>query len=369
MSERGFSVAQILEWTSGRLANAEALGENLTQISVVRPAPLAGSKSGDCCFFFSKEYQQQVLSACPGVLITAEPFVAPLQSSGLPLWTKSAVISCRDPYFSMAILSEKFAALRVASVFAETRPTEVVIHPSAAVNPLAKLGIGVRIGANCVIEEGAEIAANTLLYPGVYVGRDVKIGESCEIFPGVTLYEMTQIGNRVRIHAGSVIGADGFGYVPRIDAGVPVEHQKIFHLGRVVIGDDVEIGANSMVDRATFGETSIGPKVKIDNHVHVGHNSIIAEGAILCGGVCLAGGTVIGKFAYIGGMAGIGNKAEIGDYAKVGAMSLVDKDVPAGGTSVGNPQRTHRDHFKAHALLNRLVTKKDRKKKNNNDDA
>lgn len=363
MSERGFSVAQILEWTSGRLVNSEALGESLSRILVARPAPLAGSQSGDCCFFFSKEYQAEVLSAAPGVLITAEPFVAPLEASGLPLWKKSAIIACRDPYFSMAVLSEKFAALRVSAVFAETLPKESIIHASAVVSPLAKVGMGVRIGPNCVIEEGAEIGAKTVLYPGVYVGRDVKIGESCEIFPTVTLYDLTQIGNRVRIHAGSVMGADGFGYAPRFDGGIPVEHQKIFHLGRVIIGDDVEIGANSMVDRATFGETTIGPKAKLDNHVHVGHNSTIGEGAILCGGVCLAGGTVIGKFAYIGGMAGIGNKAAIGDYAKIGAMSLVDKDVPAGGTSVGNPQRTHRDHFKAHALLNRLVAEKDRKKK------
>lgn len=363
MSERGFSVAQILEWTSGRLVNAEVIGESLAEIYVDRPAPLAGSRSGDCSFFFSKDYESEVLTAAPGILITAEPFVLPLQASGLPVWKKSAIIVCRDPYFSMAILSEKFAGRRAAKIFATTLPGESIVHPSAVVSPLAKLGLGVRIGPNCVIEDGVVIGDGTVLYPGVYVGHEVVIGENCELFPGVTLYECTQIGNRVRIHAGSVMGADGFGYAPLLDNGVPIAHQKIYHLGRVVISDDVEIGANSMIDRATFGETFIGPKVKIDNHVHVGHNSTLLEGAVLCGGVCLAGGTTIGKFAYIGGMAGIGNKAMIGDYAKIGAMSLVDKDVPANGTSVGNPQRTHRDHFKAHALLNRLVAEKDRKKR------
>lgn len=364
MGERGFSVAQILEWTSGRLVNAEAIGSTLAEIFVNRPAPLAGSQSGDCCFFFSKDYQSEVLSASPGVLITAEPFVAPLQASGLPVWKTSAIIACRDPYFALALLSEKFSAYRASKIFAQTLPSESSVHTSAVVSPLAKVGLGVRIGPHCVIEDGAEIGARSVLYPGVYVGRDVKIGEDCEIFPSVTLYDLTQIGNRVRIHASSVIGADGFGYVPKFEGGVPVEHQKIFHLGRVVISDDVEIGASSMVDRATFGETFIGPKVKIDNHVHVGHNSVLHEGAILCGGVGLAGGTVIGKFAYIGGMAGIGNKAVVGDYAKIGAMSMVDKDVPVNGTSVGNPPRTHRDHFKAHAILNRLVAERDRKKRN-----
>lgn len=363
MSERGFSAAQILEWTSGRFVNAEVISGDLAEIYVDRLAPLAGSQSRDCCFFFSKAYESEVLSAAPGILITAEPFVTPLQTSGLPVWKKSAIIACRDPYFSMAVLSEKFAARRAAQVFAATVPGESIVHPSAVVSPIAKIGLGVQIGPNCVIEDGAEIGDGTILYPGVYVGRDVKIGEKCEIFPGVTLYELTQIGNRVRIHAGSVMGADGFGYAPRFENGMPVEHQKIYHLGRVVISDDVEIGANSMVDRATIGETFIGTMVKIDNHVHVGHNSTLHEGAVLCGGVCLAGGTTIGKFAYIGGMAGIGNKASIGDYAKIGAMSLVDKDVPAHGTSVGNPQRSHRDHFKAHALLNRLVADKDRKKR------
>ncbi len=363
MSERGFSVAQLLEWTSGRLVNGEALGSRINEIHVLRPAPLGGSTAGECSFFFSKDYQVEVMSALPGVLITAEPFVEPLQASGLPIWSQTAIIACRDPYFAMAVVSEKFAARQAALRFAETRPVDAVVHPSAVVSPLAKLGLGVRVGPNCVVEDGAEVGDGTVLYPGVYVGRDVKIGEGGEIFPGVTLYDLTVIGKRVRIHAGSVMGADGFGYAPRFDGGVPVEHKKIFHLGRVLIGDDVEIGANSMVDRATIGETRIGNQVKIDNHVHIGHNSTIHEGAILCGGVCLAGGTVIGRFAYIGGMAGIGNKAAIGDYAKIGAMSLVDKDVPANGTSVGNPQRTHRDHFKAHALLNRLVAEKDRKKR------
>ncbi|MBS1961091.1 MAG: UDP-3-O-(3-hydroxymyristoyl)glucosamine N-acyltransferase [Bdellovibrionales bacterium] len=361
-----FTVAQILEWTSGRLANAEGLGSSLARIAVTQPAPLAGSRESDCAFFFSKEYQSELLGAAPGVLITGEPFVAPLQASGLPLWKKTAVVACRDPYLAMAILSEKFAReiSSVAHIPSDlaTRVGPAVVHPTAIVHPEARVADGVEVGANCVIEKGARIGRGTILYPRVYVGPNVEIGEACVFFPGVTLYEETKIANRVRIHAGSTIGADGFGYAPRIVDGKPTGHEKIYHLGRVVIADDVEIGANTMVDRATFGETSIGRGAKLDNHVHIGHNSTIREGAILCGGVCLAGGTVIGKFAYVGGMAGIGNKAALGDYAKIGAMSLVDKDVPEGGTSVGNPQRTHRDHFKAHAILNRLVAERDRKK-------
>ncbi len=361
-----FSVAQIVEWTSGRLANAEALGPALALIGVTGPSPLPGSGPTDCAFFFSKGYQTELTGAAPGVLITGEPFVAPLAASGLPLWKKSAVVACRDPYLAMGILSEKFAR-EISSVAhlpgdlaARTGPA--FVHPSAVVDPSAGLAEGVEVGPHCVVEAGVRIGRGTILYPRVYVGKDVGIGEACVFFPGVTLYEFTQIGDRVRIHAGSTLGSDGFGYAPRMEGDRPVGHQKIYHMGRVTVGDDVEIGANTMVDRATFGETSIGRGAKLDNHVHIGHNSTILEGAILCGGVCLAGGTFIGRFAYVGGMAGIGNKAALGDYAKVGAMSLVDKDVPIAGTSVGNPQRTHRDHFKAHAILNRMVAERDRKK-------
>jgi UDP-3-O-[3-hydroxymyristoyl] glucosamine N-acyltransferase LpxD len=365
---QSFSVAQILELTSGRVANAEALGPSLAQVAVDSATTLLGSGPKDCAFFFSKDYQDELLGALPGVLITGEAFIAPLAASGLPLWKKSAVIACLDPYFAMAVMSAKFAA-EVSSV--AHMPSDLAnrvgppnIHPTAIVHPTARVADGAEVGPGCVIEANARIGRGTILYPRVFVGPDVEIGEACVFFPGVTLYERTQIGNRVRIHAGSTIGADGFGYAPRMLEGKPVEQVKIYHLGRVVLADDVEIGANSMVDRATLGETSIGQGAKLDNHVHIGHNSTILEGAIICGGVCLAGGTRIGRFAYIGGMAGIGNKAALGNYAKVGAMSLVDKDVPDGGTSVGNPQRTHRDHFKAHAILNRLVAERDRKKEN-----
>ncbi|MBC7386460.1 MAG: UDP-3-O-(3-hydroxymyristoyl)glucosamine N-acyltransferase [Cryobacterium sp.] len=362
----GFSVSEILGWTSGRLANAEALGERSSAILVQRPSPLLGGGPEDCCFFFSKAYQQEVARAAPGVLITAESFVLPLQASGLPIWETTAIIACPDPYLAMAILSGKFAKVLSSVYHGSVGPEEMgqlpEIHPSAVVHPMAKIENGAKVGPNCVIEEGAELGLGVVLYPGVYIGKDVKVGEGSVLFPGVTLYEMTEIGKRVRIHAGSTLGADGFGYAPIIENGVPVGHRKIYHLGKVTVGDDAEIGANSMVDRSTFGETRIEKNVKIDNHVHVGHNSVILEGAVLCGGVCLAGGTVIGRYAYIGGMAGIGNKAQVGDYAKVGAMSLVDKHVPPGTTAVGNPQRTYREHFKAHALLNRLVDEREKKR-------
>jgi UDP-3-O-[3-hydroxymyristoyl] glucosamine N-acyltransferase len=362
-----FSASQVCDWIEGQVTNATELGPRLDQIRVDRPAGLAGSKSNQLAFFFNRIYQSELATAAPGILITGEPFVKPLAASGLPLWKSSAVIACKDPYLALAILSEKFAEqLSTVVHTAQTSAAEVAenggkpqVHPLASVDPTAELGAGVQIGANAVIEAGARIGIGTVIYPGCYVGPGCVLGERCVLFPNVTLYEWVVLGNRVRIHAGSVIGSDGFGYAPKLqmtDHGpVVTGHQKIYHLGRVIIGDEVEIGAGSCVDRGTITDTRIERSAKIDNQVHIGHNSLVDEGAIICGATALAGNASVGKFAYVGGITGITNHVHIGDGAKVGAMTLVTKDVAPGGTAVGSPQRDHKEHFRAHAWLSRAV--------------
>ncbi|MCM2277840.1 MAG: UDP-3-O-(3-hydroxymyristoyl)glucosamine N-acyltransferase [Oligoflexia bacterium] len=352
-----FSVSQILEWSGGRLANAEALGGKVDEIRVERPMPLGISRSTDLAFFYNKAYEGEARTADPGILITAEPFLKPLEASGHPIWRRAAVISCVDPYLAMALLSEKFAAALSSVAHVETIALETEVHPSAVLDASATIGAGVRIGAHCVIEAGARIGDGSVLYPGCYIGPEAVVGGRCVLFPGVTLYEWTQLGDRVRIHAGSVLGSDGFGYAQRRDGKQVTGHQKIFHLGRVVVGNDVELGANVCVDRGTFGETRIGNNVKLDNDVHVGHNAILEEGAVVCGGTALAGRAQIGRFAFVGGLTGITNDVRIGDGASVGAVTLVTKDVPAGSTAVGVPAREYREHFKIHALLNRMLRK------------
>ena len=220
----------------------------------------------------------------------------------------------------------------------------------------AVLGAGVTLGAHCVVEDRAQIGAGSILYPSCYIGKGASLGKNCVLFPGVTLYEWTQLGDRVRIHAGTVLGADGFGYAPRKEGGRVQGHQKIYHLGRVVVGNDVEMGAQCAVDRGTLGETRIESHVKLDNFVHLGHNSRLDEGAIICGGTCLAGNSSVGKYAYVGGLVGVTNHVHIGDRANVCALTLVSKDVQAGEVVGGNPQRSHAEHFRAHALLNKLLT-------------
>ncbi len=361
------TLAQILEWTSGRLANRESLGAEAANIEVTRPADLAGSQASDCAFFFSKAYQADLMSAAPGILVTGEPFVAPLQASGLPIWRHSAIVACGDPYLAMAILSKEFALAghssmaHVPSQLLEASGTPE-IHSSAIVDPTAKLAAGVVVGPGCVVEAGVTLGKGTLLYPRVYLGKNGSVGEGSVLFPGVTVYENVKIGKRARIHAGAVIGADGFGFAPVIQNGKPIDHAKIYHFGCVVIGDDVEIGANALIDRATLGETTIASKCKLDNDVHIGHNTRVGEGTIFCGKSGTAGGAVVGRFVYVGGGSGIG-KVTVGDYVKIGGATKVDIDVAEGETVVGNPVRSYRDHFRVNVLLNRLLEERTAKKK------
>ncbi len=356
-----FSVQEILECVKGRIVNLTELGGQLPEIQICRPASLGTSRLNEIAFFFSKAFAHELSSALPGVLITGEPFVPFLEQAHLPFWKQAAVIACHDPYLAMALISEKFVPhlSSVGHIPQEIRAHAAPqIHSSAVVGSFVELGDGVILGAQCVIESHSRIGAGTVLYPGCFIGSHSILGESCVLFPRVTLYEGTQLGNRVRLHSGAVIGSDGFGYAPKRENREIVGHQKIYHLGHVILGDDVEIGANSCVDRGTLGNTRIEKQVKLDNLVHIGHNSHLAEGAVICGGTCLAGNASVGKYAYVGGLTGIGNQVHVGDGATVGALTMVTKDIPPRGTAVGNPQRNDKEHFRAHALLNRLLAER-----------
>jgi UDP-3-O-[3-hydroxymyristoyl] glucosamine N-acyltransferase len=352
-----FSVLELLGWIQGRVVNSEELGEQqIADVRVSRPTSLGCAMPTDLAFFFSRAFEHELATARPGVLITGEAFVKPLRAAQLPLWGASVVIACEDPYWAMAVISEKFAASSKT-----TSGRQAQVHPSAVLHPSVVLAEGVQIGAYCVIREGVMIGARSVVEEGCVLGAGCQVGEDTVLFPRVCVYSGVVIGSRVRLHSGVVVGADGFGYAPKRDGQGGVEHVKIHHLGKVVIEDDVEIGANSCVDRGTFGETRIGRGSKLDNLVQVGHNARVGRGCLLCGAACLAGNAVLGEFVTVGGAAGVANQVHVGDGARVGAMTLVTKDVEKGGTAVGNPQRDHRTHFKVHALLNKLLAERSSK--------
>jgi UDP-3-O-[3-hydroxymyristoyl] glucosamine N-acyltransferase len=357
------SVSDLLKWTGGRLANEASLKRPLAEIRLGSVSSLKGSRPDQVAFFFSAAYQEEIPFVQSGALVTGEPFVEPIQKSGLPIWQQTAIIACKDPYLAMAQISEKFAAYLSSTSHVPgltPRESKREIHETAIVDPSAKLGEDVVIGPFCVVEKDAQIGARSILYKGCFLGPGSRLGEDCVLFPNVSVYEWCELGSRVRVHAGCVIGADGFGYAPRIENGHVKEQIKIHHLGKVVIGDDVELGAATTVDRGTLSDTRIGRGVKIDNNVQIGHNARIGEGSIICANAAMAGSSIIGKFVYMGGYSAINNGVIVADETRVGPGCMVSSDITEKGEFLGFPQRPAKDYFRIHILMSRLL--KDSKK-------
>ena len=205
------------------------------------------------------------------------------------------------------------------------------VHPSAIVNPGAQLGEGVSIQPHAVIEAGAKIGDDTIIGAGTYIGHETVIGAACLIYPRVTIRERTRIGSRVIIHSGAVIGADGFGF-EMVDG----RHEKIQQLGIVRIDDDVEIGANTTIDRARFGRTWIQQGVKIDNLVQIAHNVVVGKNSVIVAQTGISGSTRVGERVMMGGQVGIVGHLEIAEGTLIAAQSGVSKSLP-GGVWFGYP--------------------------------
>jgi len=213
------------------------------------------------------------------------------------------------------------------------------VHPTAVIAPDAKLGRDVSIQPHAVIEAGAVVGDRTVIGAGTYIGHGCRVGADCLLYPNVTLREYTVLGDRVILHGGVVLGADGFGYEK-----VNGKQQKIPQVGIVEIGDDVEIGANTAIDRARFGKTRVGRGTKIDNLVQIGHNCVIGEDCIICGLVGLAGSTIIGNGVTIAGQVGLAGHIVVGDNTTIMARAGVMRDVPPGSIMLGEPAMPQADY-------------------------
>ena len=237
------------------------------------------------------------------------------------------------------VVEQFFTAPRIPRGIAGNvvRGVEVEIGPDASIWPFVTLGDRVKLGARVT------------LYPGVFVGHDTVIGDDCICYPNVTIRDATVIGHRVVIHGGAVIGSDGFGYVQHEG-----RHVKVPQFGRVVIEDDVELGANVTVDRATFGRTVIGRGTKVDNLVQIGHNVTIGPHSILVAQAGIAGSTRLGSHVIVGGQAGLADHLEIGDRVMIAAQAGVMRSVSEGQIVAGTPAASHDVALRAHALLLRL---------------
>lgn len=217
----------------------------------------------------------------------------------------------------------------------EETPRPAGVHPTAVVDPSATVAPTAHIGPRCIVEAGAVIEDHVTLVANVFVGRGTRIGAGTLIYANVTLYARCRVGRQCILHAGVVLGADGFGYLPDPARGLV----KIPHIGDVVLGDAVEVGANSCIDRGKFGSTTVGSGTKIDNLVQIGHNCVIGRSAVLCGQVGIGGSTVIGDGAMLGGQVGVSDHLNVGPMAKIGAGSGVLESVPAKMSYIGYPAR------------------------------
>jgi UDP-3-O-[3-hydroxymyristoyl] glucosamine N-acyltransferase len=300
---------------------------------LVGPAGLTEARADQVSFVRSARHVRELEHTRAGAVIV--PFDVRSPRADL------ALLRCQDP-------SRAFSRVVEAFRLPLPRPAPGV-HASAVLEADVRLGAGASVGALCHLGAGVELGERVVLHPGVVIGPGARIGADSELHSGVVLYDGVELGRRCLVHAGTVIGSDGFGFDP-----TPTGWEKVPQCGTVVIGDDVEIGANCAIDRGRFEATRIGNGVKLDNLVHVAHNVVIEEGALLIAQVGVAGSARIGARAILAGQAGIAGHVEIGPGARLAAQSGVAKDVPAGEDQFGSPSREKGEAFRLIALYGKL---------------
>jgi UDP-3-O-[3-hydroxymyristoyl] glucosamine N-acyltransferase len=317
-------VRELAEWLG---ATFEGDGEK--ELAGVKPLETAGA--GDLSFVSSMKAIPQAEASAAGCLIVPPEFPA-----------GRTVIRAAVPRTVFA---------RAVSRLLPPPSHKPGIHPTAVISPQAEIGESVEIGPHVSIGEGSRIDANCRIGAGCAIGRRVLIGNDSVMHANVTIYDDVDIGRNAVLHSGCVIGADGFGFVMDGD-----RYQKFPQIGRVEIGDFVEIGANSCVDRAALGTTYIGEGTKLDNMVHIGHNCRIGKHVVVAAQTGFSGGVVVGDYAVIGGQVGIGDKARIEPHAVLGSGCgiLTAKIVRAGQVVWGTPARPLKQHLEQLAYLARL---------------
>lgn len=243
----------------------------------------------------------------------------------------------------------RLAFSKVLEIFAPERRLPVGVHPSAHLGRGVHLGRRVAVGAGAFVGDNTVIGDDTIIHPMAYVGHEVTIGAGSEIHPHVYIGDRVVLGDRVLIHAGTAVGCDGFGFL-QTDAG----HRKIPQIGTVVVEDDVEIGANTTVDRATVAVTRIGRGTKIDDCVHIAHNVIIGAHCLLCGQVGVSGSVTLGNGVVLAGQVGVSDHVTIADGVIVGGGAAVIGDLTAPGVYAGIPARRYQEHYRAQATQKRV---------------
>ena len=310
-----------------RLIGGKLIGDGNTIIKSV--APIESAKKGDITFCFSNRYLPHFHKTEASAVVIS-PSIPP---NGKPV----------------IITSKPYGALISLLKFLEKKEEKKGIHPKSVISENVELGEGVYVGPYAVVEKGAKIGKNSFISPYCYIGENVVLGEGVYLHPHVTIEKRVKIGNQVIIQSGTVVGSDGFGYHQE-----GKKMQKIPHLGNVIIKDEVEIGANTTIDRGTIGDTVIGEGTKIDNLVQIAHNVVIGKNCVIVAQVGISGSVKIGNGVILAGQVGVCDHLKIGDGVKVLARSVVTKDIPPNLTVSGFPARDHREEKKIKVSLAHL---------------
>ena len=320
-----------MPFTAAEIANhlqGEVIGAAGTLLKSFAPADRA--QPGDLTFAENGEFFARAEQSAASAIIVA----GPLPASGKVL---------------IRVANARVAFAKALALFFPETALPPGIHPSAVIAPSALVDSSAYVGPNCVIGERTRIGGGAVLHAGDFVGDDCQIGAGAVLFPNVTLYPRTELGQRVRIHSGTVIGADGFGYV--LDAGA---HRKVPQIGNVILGDDVEIGANVTIDRGALKPTVIGRGTKIDNLVQIGHNVQIGEHCLVISQVGISGSCELGDYVILAGQVGMSGHLKVGSRATVAAQSGVMNDVPAGEKWLGSPAQPDKQTKRQMLALQRL---------------
>lgn len=320
------------EITLKRLAEeteGELVGDGKLTINNI--CTIEEASSGDLSFVFRKKFESQLEKT------KASCAIVPLQINKAPI----PIIRCKNPNLAFKKAAELISPGHI--------PHPKGVHKTASVGENVTLGKDVALGACAVIEDGATIGERTIIYAHSYIGCGTQIGKDSIIYPNVTIRENIKIGNRVIIHPGSSIGADGFGY-----EATPLGHQKIPHIGSIIIGDDVEIGALVAIDRAKMAHTKIGKGTKIDNLTQIAHNVTIGTNCIIVSQCGISGSVKIGNNVIIGGQVGIADHLEIGDNVLIAAQAGVIKSIPSNSIMWGVPARPVRRSKAIYAIFDKL---------------
>ncbi len=315
------------------LLNGTIEGDPSVKIS--RPGKIEAAKAGEICFLGNDKYEEYAYTTDATILMVANTF-QPRQ----PL--KPTLIRVENVYASLAFLLDKFGE--------QQQYTPATISERAAIDPSVSIGKNVAIGDFTIIEQGATIGDNCRLYGQVFVGKNVTIASNSIIYAGVKIYNDCQIGERCILQSGAVIGSDGFGFAPQADG----TYKKIHHTGNVILEDDVEIGANTTIDRGSIGATMIRRGVKLDNLIQVAHNVEIGENTVIAAQTGIAGSTKIGRNGRIGGQVGFGGHLVIGNFVQIQGQSGIINNQPDNVKLNGTPALDFSSFMKSYVIFKKL---------------